>query len=104
MEGMRDRHERRADLLGMLEERRERRSELMERLGPEARERIRERVRDRLGERYGEGRGERLRERIRDRIAERRGSDGERCFIVTRMLRAEDGEVMAMVRRRVCRD
>jgi len=117
MEGMRDRHDRRSHMMDMMDERRERRQEMMERLSPEQRERIRERLSGRLGDEgeRGEGKGsegkgseglrERIRERVRERMASRPDGDGEgRCFFSTRILRSEDGDVTAMVRRRICRD
>jgi hypothetical protein len=47
----------------------------------------------------------RLRERIGERMAERRhgGEEGE-CYFLTRSLRAQDGDLLVIVRRRVCRD
>lgn len=99
-ERIQERRDRRADIMDMMEERRDRRRAIYDRLDPEAQERIRDALRERVRDRVGE----RLRERIRDRIAERRGEDEGRCFIVTRMLRAEDGDVTAIVRRRICRE
>ena len=83
--------------------------------------RLRERIGERIAERRGGGeegdcrnrdededdggwRG-RLRERIGERIAERRrgGEEGE-CYFLTRSLRAQDGDLLVIVRRRVCRD
>ncbi len=117
MEGMRDRHDRRSHMMDMMDERRERLQDMMERLSPEQRERIRERLSGRLGDEgeRGEGKGsegkgseglrERIRERVRERMASRPDGDGEgRCFFSTRILRSEDGDVTAMVRRRICRD
>ena len=47
----------------------------------------------------------RLRERIGERIAERRGGGEEGdCYFLTRSLRAQDGDLLVIVRRRVCRD
>lgn len=47
----------------------------------------------------------RLRERIAERIAERRrgGEEGD-CYFLTRSLRDEDGDLLVIVRRRMCRD
>jgi hypothetical protein len=48
-----------------------------------------------------------LRERIAERIAERRhGGEEEEgdCYFLTRSLRAEDGDLFVLIRRRVCRD
>ena len=83
--------------------------------------RLRERIGERIAERRGGGeegdcrnrdededdggwRG-RLRERIGERMAERRhgGEEGE-CYFLTRSLRAQDGDLLVIVRRRVCRD
>jgi hypothetical protein len=45
------------------------------------------------------------RERIGERIAERRrGGDEGDCYFLTRSLRAQDGDLVVIVRRRVCRD
>ncbi len=78
------------------------------------RERLRGRIAERIAERRRGGedgddddggwRG-RLRGRIAERIAERRrgGEDGD-CYFLTRSLRAEDGDLLVIVRRRVCRD
>ena len=48
----------------------------------------------------------RLRERIGERIAERHRGGGEEgeCYFLTRSLRAQDGDLLVIVRRRVCRD
>ena len=48
----------------------------------------------------------RLRERIGERMAERRRGGGEEgeCYFLTRSLRAQDGDLLVIVRRRVCRD
>jgi hypothetical protein len=79
---------------------------------------LRGRLRERIGERIAERRrgGEedededgglrgRLRERIGERIAERRrgGEEGD-CYFLTRSLRDEDGDLLVLIRRRVCRD
>jgi hypothetical protein len=86
---------------------------------------MRGRVRERIGERIAERRGGgeegdyrnrdededggglrgRLRERIGERIAERRrgGEEGD-CYFLTRSLRDQDGDLLVVVRRRVCRD
>jgi hypothetical protein len=67
------------------------------------RERIRQ-WRDREEDDDGAWRG-RLRERIAERIAERRhGGDEGNCYFLTRSLRDEDGSLLVIVRRRVCRD
>ena len=82
---------------------------------------MRGRLRERIAERRGGGeegdcrnRDEdedgggwhgRMRERIGERIAERRrgGEEGD-CYFLTRSLRAQDGDLLVIVRRRVCRD
>jgi len=82
---------------------------------------MRERIGERFAERHGGGEEggcrnrdededgggwhERLRERIGERIAERRrgGEEGD-CYFLTRSLRAQDGDLLVIVRRRVCRD
>jgi hypothetical protein len=87
----------------------------------ENRQDMRERLRERIAERRGGGeegdyrkrdededdggwRG-RVRERIGERMTERRrgGEEGE-CYFLTRSLRAQDGDLLVIVRRRVCRD
>jgi len=46
-----------------------------------------------------------LRGRLRERLAEsRRGREREGCYFLTRSLRAEDGDLLVIIRRRVCRD
>jgi hypothetical protein len=74
----------------------------------DSRGRLRERTshwRDREEEEDDGGLRGRLRERIADRIAERRrgGEEGD-CYFLTRSLRDEDGDLLVIVRRRVCRD
>jgi len=79
------------------------------------RRRLRERIADRRGgDEEGDCRNRdededgarwhgRLRERIGERIAERRrgGEEGD-CYFLTRSLRAQDGDLLVIVRRRVC--
>jgi len=70
--------------------------------------RLRERIsqwRDREEDEDDGGWRGRLRERIGERIAERRrgGEEGD-CYFLTRSLRAQDGDLLVIVRRRVCRD
>jgi hypothetical protein len=69
-------------------------------------------MRGRLRERIGNWRGREddeddggWRGRIAERIAERRrgGEEGD-CYFLTRSLRDEDGDLLVLVRRRVCRD
>jgi hypothetical protein len=74
----------------------------------DSRGRLRERTshwRDREEEEDDGGLRGRLRERIAERIAERRrgGEEGD-CYFLTRSLRDEDGDLLVIVRRRVCRD
>jgi len=69
--------------------------------------RVRERIsrwRDRDEDEDGGLRG-RVRERIAERVAERRcgGEEGD-CYFLTRSLRDEDGDLLVLVRRRVCPD
>jgi hypothetical protein len=74
----------------------------------------REMIRELLAERRGMrdemmeddgGLRDRLRGRLRERISERLGEGDEgNCFFITRSLRAEGGDWLALVRRRVCRD
>jgi hypothetical protein len=46
-----------------------------------------------------------MRGRLRERLAERRGGgEEEDCYFLTRSLRAQDGDLLVIVRRRVCRD
>jgi len=84
--------------------------------------RLRERIGERIAERHGGGEeGDwrnrdqddddggwraRLRERMGERMAERRHGGGEEgeCYFLTRSLRAQDGDLLVIVRRRVCRD
>jgi|SRR5580704_2262509 len=79
--------------------------------------RLRERIGERIAERRGGGEegdcrnrdededGGGWRGRMRERIAERRrgGEEGD-CYFLTRSLRAQDGDLLVIVRRRVCRD
>src|ERR1700738_3706584 len=70
--------------------------------------RLRERIshgRDREEEEDDGGWRGRLRERIGERIAERRrGGEEGNCYFLTRSWRDEDGDLLVVVRRRVCRD
>ncbi len=72
--------------------------------------RLRERMgqwRDREDDENDGGWRSRVRERLAERLAERRygGEDEEReCYFLTRSLRDEDGDLVIIVRRRVCRD
>jgi len=84
----------------------------------EMRGRLRERIGERIAERRGGGDEEDYRdrdedeedgggwrERIGERLAERRGGgEEEDCYFLTRSLRAQDGDLLVIVRRRVCRD
>lgn len=74
---------------------------------PELRSRLRERIsswrdRDEDDEEGGGLRGA-LRERLAERMAERHGGL-EGCYFLTRSVRAEDGDFLLILRRRVCRD
>jgi hypothetical protein len=89
------RADRRDMLMDLLQERRDRRSDL--------RDRLRERITSRLDEEddnrgYDDGG---WRSRLRQRFAERHGGN---CYFLTRSLRNEDGSLLVVVRRRVCRD
>jgi hypothetical protein len=110
---LRDRIRTRQDLrdliVDLIQDRQDMRGRLRERIG----ERIAERrgggeegdCRNRDEDEDGGGWRGRLRERIGERIAERRrgGEEGE-CYFLTRSLRAQDGDLLVIVRRRVCRD
>jgi hypothetical protein len=72
------------------------------------RQRLRERLRGRLADMRddddGDDDGGGLRGRLRERIAERRhGREGD-CYFLTRSLRDADGDLLVIVRRRLCRD
>ncbi|RVG82712.1 hypothetical protein [Sinorhizobium meliloti] len=83
---MGDRGDRLERLRDLLAARRDRRDELM----------------DLIGDRDDQGGGRGLlRQRLLERLAD--GND-ENCVFITRSLRAENGDWMAFVRRRVCRD
>jgi hypothetical protein len=110
---LRDRIRTRQDLrdliVDLIQDRQDMRGRLRERIG----ERIAERrgggeegdFRNRDEDEDGGGWRGRLRERIGERIAERRrgGEEGD-CYFLTRSLRAQDGDLLVIVRRRVCRD
>jgi len=110
---LRDRIRTRQDLrdliVDLIQDRQDMRGRLRERIG----ERIAERRgggeegdwRNRDEDEDGGGLRGRLRERIGERIAERRhgGEEGD-CYFLTRSLRAQDGDLLVIVRRRVCRD
>jgi len=110
---LRDRIRTRQDLrdliVDLIQDRQDMRGRLRERIG----ERIAERrgggeegdCRNRDEDEDGGGWRGRLRERIGERIAERRRGGGEGdCYFLTRSLRAQDGDLLVIVRRRVCRD
>lgn len=83
---MGDRGDRLERLRDLLAARRDRRDELM----------------DLIGDRDDQGGGRGLlRQRLLERLAD--GND-ENCVFITRSLRAENGDWLAFVRRRVCRD
>jgi hypothetical protein len=100
MDRLEARRERRELIRDLLQERRDRRDVMEDLLGDrgDARDRIRDRLRERLA-----GGDDDFRGRLRERIAERRGGRDD-CFFVTRSIRDEDGDFLAIVRRRVCRD
>jgi hypothetical protein len=120
---LRDRIRTRQDLrdliVDLMQDRQDLRGRLRERIGhwrdrEEGEEeggwrgRLRERIshmRDRGEDEDDGGWRGRLRERIGERLAERRhgGEEGE-CYFLTRSLRAADGDLFVLVRRRVCRD
>ncbi|MET0527261.1 MAG: hypothetical protein ABW003_02760 [Microvirga sp.] len=91
------RADRRDMLMDLLQERRDRHSDL--------RGQLRERITSRLDEEDDNGGYDRggWRSRLRERLAERRGGNGN-CYFFTRSLRNEDGSLLVIVRRRVCRD
>jgi len=116
-----ERADRRDMLMDLIQERRDRRSEIMDFLRdhPGLRQRLserlaarsededgggmRERMRDRLASRWDEAEdGGGVRSRLRERFAARMESGG--CYFLTRSLRAQDGSLLVLVRRRVCRD
>jgi hypothetical protein len=75
------------------------------------RQELQGRLRERNGrwrdeeEESGEGWRGPVRERIAERIAERRrGGEEGVCYFTTRGLQDEDGDLVIVVRRRVCRD
>ena len=103
-----DRRERRDDLRDLLQERMDRRGELMDLLRdhPGLRDRLRERLASRWGDetsQTGDENDDRAgwRDRLRGRLAAR---SGQGCFFLTRSLRDEDGSLLVVVRRRICRD
>lgn len=99
-DAVRERADRRDMLMDLIQERRDRRAELMDMLRDrrDLRDRIRERVSGRLGGEDDDGNwGGRLRERLAARA-------GGNCYFLTRSLRDEDGSLLVIVRRRVCRD
>lgn len=97
MDLIQERRDRRDELRDLLDERMDRRGELMDFLRDHPR--LRERLRERMAARWtdeGEGRG-----RLRERLASRLSGD---CYFLTRSLRNQDGSLLVVVRRRVCRD
>ncbi|WP_262031300.1 hypothetical protein [Microvirga sp. Mcv34] len=116
-----ERRDQRDELMDVLQERSDRRGEVADFLRdhPWLRERLRERAASRWNDEDGGGAvRERLRERVasrwndeddggawrgrlRERLAERMGGD---CYFLTRSLRNQDGSLLVVVRRRVCRD
>ena len=97
---LRDRIQTRADLrdliIDLLRDRQDVRALLRERVASR---------RDREEDEDDGGWRGRFRERLGERIAERRhGGDEGQCYFLTRSLRAEDGDLVVVVRRRICRD
>ena len=120
MDLIQERRDQRDMLLDLLHERQDRRSELVDFLRdhPGLRERLRERLASRSDDEGG-GVRERLRERLasrwddadeggglRGRLRERLDArmEGGDCYFLTRSLRTQDGSLLVLVRRRVCRD
>jgi hypothetical protein len=87
------RRDRRNDLMDLMEDRGDRREHLLDLIS--ARHDRRDDLMDLIGDRGD------LRQRLLQRLAA--GDEGN-CFFVSRSVRAEDGEWLAFVRRRVCRD
>jgi hypothetical protein len=104
MDRLEARRERRELIRDLLQERRDRRDAMEDLLGDrgDLRDRLRDRLRERLAGDDDNSRDQ-LRGRLRERIAERREGRGE-CYFVTRSIRDEDGDFLAVIRRRVCRD
>jgi hypothetical protein len=108
---MEERTDRRDMLMDLIQERQDQRGELMDLLhermnrGGEIREFLRNHpeLRERVASRWNNDGddGGALRDRIRERLSER--LDGS-CFFLTRSLRKQDGSLLVVVRRRVCRD
>lgn len=122
MDLVQERRDQRDELMDLLQERSDRRGEIADFLRdhPWVRERLRDRVASRWNDEDGGGAlRERLRERaasrwndedngggmvrgrLRERLAERMSGD---CYFLTRSLRNQDGSLLVLVRRRVCRD
>lgn len=94
------RRDRRDDLMELIGDRGDRRERLMDLIA--ARRDRRDELMDLIGDRDDQGRGRGLlRQRLLERLAD--GND-ENCVFITRSLRAENGDWLAFVRRRVCRD
>ena len=100
MDLIQERRDQRGERRDLLQERTDGGSELMDLLRnhPGLRERLRERLasRWRTEEDGGGWRG-----RLRERLAERSGGN---CYFLTRSLRDQEGSLLVIVRRRVCRD
>src|SRR5215213_10254451 len=95
-----ERRDQRGERRDLLQERTDGGSELMDLLRnhPGLRERLRERLASRWRtEEDGGGWGGRLRERLAER-------SGGNCYFLTRSLRDQEGSLLVIVRRRVCRD
>ncbi|MDW9490148.1 hypothetical protein GOA59_29090 [Sinorhizobium meliloti] len=94
------RRDRRDDLMELIGDRGDRRERLMDLIA--ARRDRRDELMDLIGDRDDQGGGRGLlRQRLLERLAD--GND-ENCVFITRSLRAENGDWLAFVRRRVCRD
>lgn len=120
MDLIQERRDQRDMLLDLLQERRDRRGELVDFLRdhPGLRERLRERLTSRSDDEGGGGVRERLRERLASRWDDADDGGGLRgrlreglaarmeggCYFLTRSLRTQDGSLLVLVRRRVCRD
>ncbi|MBA1156833.1 hypothetical protein H0S73_11915 [Microvirga sp. Marseille-Q2068] len=110
-----DRADRRDMLMDLVQERRDQRDELMDLMQERSDRRgevgdflrdhpwLRERLRERAASRWNDedDGGGMVRGRLRERLAERMSGD---CYFLTRSLRNQDGSLLVLVRRRVCRD
>jgi hypothetical protein len=99
MDLIQERRDSRDELRDLIQERRDRRGELRDFLQdhPWLGERLRERAASRWDDEDEGG----WRGRWRGRLAERLGGE---CYFLTRSLRNQDGSLLVVVRRRLCRD